>query len=189
MHPRNIGNEVEQRIPKNTAKKTTTTSVERSTTVASLASPVVVVSSLASGDEDPEEIADKLLAEFGEFSKIDACQIAEQITHSRGYVLDVAEGVRAYAASHRVMNRAGLFIRAVKEGWKGPKTSEPAKRQKARPAIPEPPLSDEAKQAEVAQMEARLEMAKSTVDPGRCGPEISRASGHSKPETGSHEWK
>jgi hypothetical protein len=31
----------------------------------------------------------------------------------------------------------------------------------------------------------------STVDPGRCGPEVcmARANGHSKPETGSNEWK
>jgi hypothetical protein len=31
----------------------------------------------------------------------------------------------------------------------------------------------------------------STMDAGRCGPEIylARANGHSKPKTGSHEWK
>jgi hypothetical protein len=92
----------------------------------------------------PEEIADKLLAEFGEFSRTDACKIAEQVTHSRGYVLDAAEGARAYATSHRV-NLAGLFMRALKEGWKAPKASKPQKRQKCQPAIPEPPLSDKAK--------------------------------------------
>ena len=73
MHSRNIDNEqlrkidneVEQRIPKNTAKKTTTTSVERSATVVASPSPVVVVSSLASEDEDPRDIVDKLTGEFG----------------------------------------------------------------------------------------------------------------------------
>jgi hypothetical protein len=159
MHPRNIDNEVEQRIAKNTAKKTTTTSVERSTPV-TLASPVVVVSSLASKKDSDQEITDKLLAEFGEFTRTDARKIAEQITHSRGYVLDAAESVRAYAASHRVTIRAGLFIRVLKEGWKGPKTSEPVKRRTVQLAIPEPLLSDETKRAEVAQIDARLETAK-----------------------------
>jgi hypothetical protein len=157
---RKIDNEVEQRIPKNTAKKTTTTSVERSTTVAASASPVVVVSSLASEEDSDQEITDKLLAEFGEFSRTDACKIAEQVTHSRGYVLDATEGVRAYAALHRVRNRAGLFMRALKEGWKAPKASEPLKRRNVQPAIPDPPLSCEENQAEVAQMEERLETAK-----------------------------
>ena len=127
---RKIDNEVEQRIPKNTAKKTTTTSVERSTAVAASASPVVVVSSFASEEDSDQEITNKLLAEFGEFSRTDARRIAEQVTHSRGYVLDAAEGARAYATSHRVRNRAGLFIRALKEGWRAPKASEPPKRQK-----------------------------------------------------------
>ena len=61
---------------------------------------------------------------------------------------------------HRVKNRAGLFMRPLKEGWKAPKASEPTKRQKYQPAIPDPPLSGEAKRAELAQMEARLETAK-----------------------------
>jgi hypothetical protein len=156
---RKIDIEVKQESPKNPSKETTTTSVERSTPVA-LASPVVVVSSLASEEDSDQEITDKLLAEFGEFSRTDACKIAEQVTHSRGYILDAAEGARAYAVSHRVRNRAGLFIRALKEGWKAPKTSEPSKRQKYQPAIPDPPLSSEKKQAEVAQMEERLETAK-----------------------------
>jgi hypothetical protein len=51
-------------------------------------------------------------------------------------------------------------MRALKEGWKAPKTSEPPKWQKARSAIPDPLLSDEAKRTEVARMEARLETAK-----------------------------
>ena len=100
MHPRKIDdvqqsrkidNEVEQRIPKNTAKKTTTTSVECSAAVVASASSVVVVSSLASEEDSDQEITDKLLAEFGEFSRTDAGKIAEQVTHSRGYVLDAAE--------------------------------------------------------------------------------------------------
>jgi hypothetical protein len=156
---RKIDIEVEQESPKNPPKETTTTSVERSTAVAS-ASPVVVVSSLASEEDSDQEITDKLLAEFGEFSRTDARRIAEQVTHSRGYVLDAAEGARAYATSHRVRNRAGLFMRALKEGWKAPKASEPPKRQQYQPAIPDPPLSSEEKQAEVAQMEMRLETAK-----------------------------
>ena len=160
MHPRKIDNEVEQESPKNPPKETTTTSVERSTDVVASPSPVVVVSSLAPEEDLDQEITDKLLAEFGEFSRTDAREIAEQVTHSRGYALDAAESARAYATSHRVRNRAGLFMRALKEGWKAPKASEPPKRQKARPAIPEPPLNGEAKRAEVAQMEARLEIAK-----------------------------
>ena len=56
-------------------------------------------------------------------------------------------------------NRAGLFMRALNEGWKAPKASEPPKRQRAQLAIPEPLLSEE-QRAEVAQMEARLETAK-----------------------------
>src|SRR6202044_719749 len=73
MHPRKIDdvqqsrkidNEVEQRIPKNTPKKTTTTSVERSAAVVASPSPVVVVSSLASKDGDPRDIVDKLTGEF-----------------------------------------------------------------------------------------------------------------------------
>ena len=157
---RKIDIEVEQESPKNPSKETTTTSVERSPAVAALASPVVVVSSLASKKDSDQEITDKLLAEFGEFSRTDARKIADQVTHSRGYVLDAAESARAYATSHRVRNRSGLFIRALKEGWKAPKASEPPKRQKYQPAIPEPLLSSKEKQAEVAQMEERLETAK-----------------------------
>ena len=117
---------------------------------------------MASEEDSDQEITDKLLAEFGEFSRTDACKIAEQVTHSRGYVLDAAEGARAYAVSHRVRNRAGLFIRALKEGWKRPKASEPVKRRNVQPAIQDPlkELSSEAKRAEVAQMEARLKTAK-----------------------------
>jgi len=150
QQPRKIDIEVEQESPKNPPKETTTTSVERSTPVA-LASPVVVVSSLASKKDSDQEITDKLLAEFGEFSRTDARKIADQVTHSRGYVLDAAESARAYATSHRVRNRSGLFIRALKEGWKAPKASEPPKRQKYQPAIPEPLLSSKEKQAEVVK--------------------------------------
>jgi hypothetical protein len=53
-----------------------------------------------------------------------------------------------------------LFIRALKEGWKAPKEIEPVKRRNVQPAIPDPPLSSEENQAEVAQMEERLETAK-----------------------------
>jgi hypothetical protein len=115
---------------------------------------------LACEEDSDQEITEKLLAEFGEFSRTDAHKIAEQVTYSRGYVLEAAESARAYAASHRVRNRAGLFMRALKEGWKAPKASEPPKRQKYQPAIPKPLLSSEEKQAEVTQMEARLETAK-----------------------------
>jgi hypothetical protein len=115
---------------------------------------------LASEEDSDQEITEKLLAEFGEFSRTDARKIAEQVTHSRGYALDAAESARAYATSYRVRNRAGLFMRALKEGWKAPKASASPKRQKYQPAIPEPLLSSEEKQAEVAQMEERLETAK-----------------------------
>ena len=57
-------------------------------------------------------------------------------------------------------NLGGAFEKALKDDWKAPKASEPPKRQKVQPAIPDPPLSGEAKRAEVAQMEARLETAK-----------------------------
>ena len=103
MHPRKIDdeqlrkidNEVEQRIPKNTAKKTTTTSVERSAAVVASPSPVVVVSSLASGDEDPEEIADKLTEEFG-LSMPQTRMVWEYLSNQgKGYVLEKANVVRS----------------------------------------------------------------------------------------------
>jgi hypothetical protein len=164
MHPRKIDNEqlrkidneVEQRIPKNTAKKTTTTSVERSAAVVASPSPVVVVSSLASGDEDPEEIADTLTEEFG-LSMPQTRMVREYLSNQgKGYVLEKADVVR----SEPRKNLAGSFVKALEKDWKPKKASGPPKRQKAQSAIPELPLSGEAKRAEVAQMEARLETAK-----------------------------
>ena len=164
MHPRKIDdeqlrkidNEVEQRIPKNTAKKTTTTSVERSAAVVASPSPVVVVSSLASGDEDPEEIADKLTEEFG-LSMPQTRMVWEYLSNQgKGYVLEKANVVRSEPRE----NLAGSFVKALEKDWKPKKASGPPKRQKAQSAIPELPLSGEAKRAEVAQMEARLETAK-----------------------------
>ena len=156
MHPRKIDNEVEQRIPKNTSKKTTTTSVERSAAVVASPSPVVVVSSLASKDEDPRDIADKLTGEFG--LSLSQSRLVEDYLNNRGseYVLEKAAIVR----SRPRKNLGGSFEKALKDDWKAPKTSEPPKRQKYQPAIPDPPLSGEAKRTEVAQMEARLETAK-----------------------------
>ena len=166
MHPRNIDNEqlrkidneVEQRIPKNTAKKTTTTSVERSTAVVASPSPVVVVSSLASGDEDPEEIADKLTEEFG-LSMPQTMMVWEYLSNQgKGYVLEKANVVRSEPRE----NLAGSFVKALEKDWKPKKASGPPKRQKVQPTIQDPlkELSSEEKQAEVAQMEARLETAK-----------------------------
>jgi hypothetical protein len=156
MHHRKIDNEVEQRIPKNTAKKTTTTSVERSAAVVASPSPVVVVSSLASGDEDPEEIADTLTEEFG-LSSPQTRMVREYLSNQgKGYVLEKADVVR----SEPRKNLAGSFVKALEKDWKPKKASGPPKRQKAQSAIPELPLSGEAKRAEVAQMEARLETAK-----------------------------
>jgi hypothetical protein len=57
-------------------------------------------------------------------------------------------------------NLGGAFEKALEDDWKAPKESEPPKRQKTQPAIPEPLLSSKEKQAEVAQMEERLESAK-----------------------------
>ena len=163
MHPRKIDNEqlrkidneVEQRIPKNTAKKTTTTSVERSAAVVASPSPVVVVSSLASEDEDPRDIADKLTGEFG--LSLSQSRLVEDYLNNRGsgYVLEKAAIVRSQPRK----NLGGAFEKALKDDWKAPKASEPPKRQKYQPAIPDPPLSGEAKRTEVAQMEARLETA------------------------------
>jgi hypothetical protein len=158
MHPRKIDNEVEQRIPKNTAKKTTTTSVERSAAVVASPSPVVVVSSLASGDEDPEEIADKLTEEFG-LSMPQTRMVWEYLSNQgKGYVLEKANVVRSEPRE----NLAGSFVKALEKDWKPKKASGPPKRQKVQPAIQDPlkELSGEAKRAEVAQMEARLETAK-----------------------------
>ena len=166
MHPRNIDNEqlrkidneVEQRIPKNTAKKTTTTSVERSTAVVASPSPVVVVSSLASGDEDPEEIADKLTEEFG-LSMPQTRMVWEYLSNQgKGYVLEKANVVRSEPRE----NLAGSFVKALEKDWKPKKASGPPKRQKVQPAIQDAfkELSSEEKQAEVAQMEMRLETAK-----------------------------
>jgi hypothetical protein len=164
MHPRKIDNEqlrkidneVEQRIPKNTAKKTTTTSVERSAAVVASLSPVVVVSCLAFEDEGPEEIADKLTEEFG-LSMPQTRMVWEYLSNQgKGYVLEKANVVRSEPRE----NLAGSFVKALEKDWKPKKASGPPKRQKAQSAIPELPLSGEAKRAEVAQMEARLETAK-----------------------------
>jgi hypothetical protein len=166
MHPRKIDNEqlrkidneVEQRIPKNTAKKTTTTGVERSAAVVASSSPVVVVSSLASGDEDLEEIADKLTEEFG-LSMPQTRMVWEYLSNrGKGYVLEKANVVRSEPRE----NLAGSFVKALEKDWKPKKASGPPKRQKVQPAIQDPlkELSSEEKQAEVAQMEARLETAK-----------------------------
>ena len=111
---------------------------------------------MASGDEDPEEIADKLTEEFG-LSMPQTRMVWEYLSNQgKGYVLEKANVVRSEPRE----NLAGSFVKALEKDWKPKKASGPPKRQKAQPAIPDPPLSDEAKQAEVAQMEARLETAK-----------------------------
>jgi hypothetical protein len=165
MHPRNIdneqlrniGNEVEQRIPKNTAKKTTTKNGPRSLAINGngVAHKVVVASSLASEDEDPRDIVEKLTGEFG-LSRSQS-RLVEDYLNNRGsgYVLEKAAIVRSQPRK----NLGGAFEKALKDDWKAPKASEPPKRQKAQPAIPDLPLSGEAKRTEVAQMEARLETA------------------------------
>jgi hypothetical protein len=166
MHPRKIDdeqlqkidNEVEQRIPKDTAKKTTTTSVERSAPVIASPSPVVVVSSLASGDEDPEEIADKLTEEFG-LSMPQTRMVWEYLSNQgKGYVLEKANVVRSEPRE----NLAGSFVKSLEQDWKPKKASGPPKRQKIQHAIQDPlkELSSEEKQAEMAQMDMRLETAK-----------------------------
>ena len=129
---RKIDNEVEQRIPKNTPKKTTTTSVERSAAVVASPSPVVVVSSLASKDGDPRDIVDKLTGEFG-LSRSQS-RLVEDYLNNRGsgYVLEKAAIVRSKPRK----NLDGAFEKALKDDWKAPKTSEPPKRQKAQPAMP-----------------------------------------------------
>jgi hypothetical protein len=166
MHPRKIDdeqlrkidNEIEQRIPKNTAKKTTTTSVERSAPVITSPSPVVVVSSLASRDEGPEEIADKLTEEFG-LSMPQTRMVWEYLSNQgKGYVLEKANVVRSEPRE----NLAGSFVKALEQDWKPKKASGPPKRQKIQHATQDPlkELSSEEKQAEMAQMEMRLETAK-----------------------------
>jgi hypothetical protein len=166
MHPRNIdneqlrniGNEVEQRIPKNTAKKTTTKNGPRSLAINGngVAHKVVVASSLASEDEDPRDIVEKLTGEFG-LSRSQS-RLIEDYLNNRGsrYVLEKAAIVRSQPRK----NLGGAFEKALEDDWKAPKASEPPKRQKYQPAIPDPPLSSEEKQAEVAQMEERLERPK-----------------------------
>ena len=166
MHPRKIDNEqlrkidneVEQRIPKNTAKKTTTTSVERSAAVVASPSPIVVVSCLASEDEAQEEIAEKLTEEFG-LSMPQTRMVWEYLSNQgKGYVLEKANVVRSEPRE----NLAGSFVKALEKDWKPKKASGPPKRQKVQPAIQDPlkELRSEEKQVEVAQMEARLETAK-----------------------------
>jgi hypothetical protein len=111
---------------------------------------------LASEDKDPRDIVDKLTDEFG-LSRSQS-RLVEDYLNNRGsgYVLEKAAIVRSQPRK----NLGGAFEKALEDDWKAPKASEPPKRQKAQPAIPHPPLSGEAKQAEVAQMEARLETAK-----------------------------
>jgi hypothetical protein len=113
---------------------------------------------LASGDEDPEEIVDKLTEEFG-LSRSQSRLVKDYLNNrGSGYVLEKAAIVRSQPRK----NLGGAFEKALEDDWKAPKTSEPPKRQKYQPAIQDPlkELSGEAKRAEVAQMEARLETAK-----------------------------
>ena len=99
---------------------------------------------------------DKLTGEFG-LSRSQS-RLVEDYLNNRGsgYVLEKAAIVRSQPRK----NLGGAFEKALKDDWKAPKASEPPKRKKAQPAIPDPPLSGEAKRAEVAQIEARLETAK-----------------------------
>jgi len=167
-------------------KKDSRLLVEPTAVVAS-PSPVVVVSSLASGDENPEEIADKLTEEFG-LSMPQTRMVWEYLSNQgKGYVLEKANVVRSEPRE----NLAGSFVKALEKDWKPKKASGPPKRQKVQPAIQDPlkELSSEEKQAEVAQME--IGDSESTMDSGWRGPEVclARANEHNKPETGSHEWK
>jgi len=134
---RKIDNEVEQRIPKNTPKKTTTTSVERSAAVVASPSPVVVVSSLASEDKDPRDIVDKLTDEFG-LSRSQS-RLVEDYLNNRGsgYVLEKAAIVRSKPRK----NLGGAFEKALKDDWKAPKPSAPSELQKSSAWVTEPTVS------------------------------------------------
>jgi hypothetical protein len=139
-------------------KKTTTKNGPRSLAINGngVAHKVVVAPSLASEDEDPRDIVEKLAGEFG-LSRSQSRLIEDYLNNrGSGYVLEKAAIVRSQPRK----NLGGAFEKALEDDWKAPKASEPPKRQKARPAIPEPPLTYEAKRAEVAQMEERLETAK-----------------------------
>ena len=139
-------------------KKTTTKNGPRSLAINGngIAHKVVVASSLASEDENPRDIVEKLTSEFG-LSRPQSRLIEDYLNNSgSGYVLEKAAIVRSQPRK----NLGGAFEKALEDDWKAPKASEPPKRQKYQPAIPDPPLSGEAKRAEIAQMEARLETAK-----------------------------
>jgi len=127
-------------------KKDSRLLVEPTAVVAS-PSPVVVVSSLASGDENPEEIADKLTEEFG-LSMPQTRMVWEYLSNQgKGYVLEKANVVRSEPRE----NLAGSFVKALEKDWKPKKASGPPKRQKVQPAIQDPlkELSSEEKQAEL----------------------------------------
>jgi hypothetical protein len=139
-------------------KKTTTKNGPRSLAINGnrIAHKVVVASSLASEDENSRNIVEKLTSEFG-LSRPQSRLIEDYLNNSgSGYVLEKAAIVRSQPRK----NLGGAFEKALEHDWKAPKASELPKRQKAQPAIPEPLLSSKEKQAEVAQMEERLESAK-----------------------------
>jgi hypothetical protein len=52
-----------------------------------------------------------------------------------GYVLEKAEVVRQMVRSKPIRNFAGAFMKALSDDWKSPRSSEPPKREKPRPAV------------------------------------------------------
>src|ERR1700760_2199313 len=107
---------------------------KQSAAVVASPSPVVVVSSLASGDEDTEEIADKLTEEFG-LSLPQTRMVWEYLSNQgKGYVLEKANVVRSEPRE----NLAGSFVKSLEQDWKPKKASGPPKRQKIQHAIQDP---------------------------------------------------
>jgi hypothetical protein len=118
---------------------------------------VVALSCVASEEDSPREISDKLTEEFG----LSIPQGREVETHlasrGAGYVIEKAEIVRNKKA---VKNMAGAFMKALSDDWKAPKSisaGKPVKKtQQAEPENQEPQLSFEERKERLAATKAAI---------------------------------
>jgi hypothetical protein len=148
-------------LSENTTEKTMTTAMDvpsNSNGNGSHHPVVVALSSVASEEDSPREIGDKLTEEFG--LSIPQGRKVEMHLASKGvgYVIEKAEIVRAKKS---VKNLAGAFMKALSDDWKAPRSIEPSKRQKPPQPAPEPveELSDELlaiRRKELASLKAKL---------------------------------
>jgi hypothetical protein len=106
---------------------------------------------------------DKICEEFGPLSRIQACKIEERISQGGvGYVLEKAEVVRQMVRSKPIRNLAGAFMKALSDDWKSPRSSEPPKREKPRPAVQDL-LLEEPSDEQLTKDRAAIAAMKATV--------------------------